>query len=218
MEKLLEQKISASKKKIISQTKAKELGLLPELGGQEVIERILMAVDEELSSGRQPEDDVVKFRDLFNLSDGQYRQFKRGRFHNIDKINLNHKQDSWWEYIPDTNNPFSFERHTGEIIQPGKIYTDGGSIPGFLQWIDGLKPWDYGLAYMIHDWEFDAHHCNLINKRFEDVRDTMMEAVKTMMEDGLGEKRLYMFTKIFDGIDSLVARSLWKHGECVLPQ
>lgn len=205
MSDLLERKINLSDQSIIDTNKAKEIGLIFNLKEQEDIEKL--------------NNDPFKMEptNFLNPFDGKYHQFNKGSFHNIDKIKIIHKQNSWWEYIPDSKKPFYFKRHTGEIIKPGRMYTNAGSIPSFLQWIDGLKPWDYGYAYMIHDWEFDAHRCHLINKNFEEVRDTMMEAVKTMIEDGLGEKRLYIFTKIFDGIDSIFARIIWDKKGCALP-
>jgi hypothetical protein len=50
---------------------------------------------------------------------------------------------------------------TGRLIEPGLMYTDGGSIPRFAQVLKGFSPWGYGPAYIIHDWVFYGHHCYL---------------------------------------------------------
>ena len=55
---------------------------------------------------------------------------------------------------------FKFETATtGRLIEPGLMYTDGGSIPRFAQAFTGFSPWGYGPAYIIHDWIFYGRHC-----------------------------------------------------------
>lgn len=44
-------------------------------------------------------------------------------------------------------------------IQPGVMYTDGGSIPQAVRGIAGFSPWSYGPAYVVHDWLYLAHRC-----------------------------------------------------------
>nr|WP_249779640.1 DUF1353 domain-containing protein [Bradyrhizobium sediminis] len=34
------------------------------------------------------------------------------------------------------------------------MYTDGGSIPRIAQIFNGLSPWGFGPAYIVHDWIF----------------------------------------------------------------
>jgi hypothetical protein len=67
-------------------------------------------------------------------------------------------------FIPDAKNPFSFRpsffRGNDDIV-PGLMYTDGGSVPQVLWGIPGLSPWALGPAYIIHDWIFLVHRCNL---------------------------------------------------------
>jgi hypothetical protein len=50
---------------------------------------------------------------------------------------------------------------TGRLIEPGLMYTDGGSIPRFARAFQGFSPWGYAPAYIIHDWIFYGHHCYL---------------------------------------------------------
>ena len=138
-----------------------------------------------------------------------YSDFRVGRFHGLDEINLRWVSQDWFEYIPNRSNLFGFERYNGELIQPLRMFTDGGSIPR-VAWIERtLSPWGYAPAYLIHDWEFDCHHNNLSPKSFEEVRDTMMEGVKTLMETGLGPKAPITFSIMYSAINSLIARAVW---------
>ncbi len=60
-------------------------------------------------------------------------------------------------YDCDMNRTFAFRRSNGEVIRPGSIETDGGSIPRLLWFQDGFSPWTYAPAYLIHDWLYEAH-------------------------------------------------------------
>lgn len=44
-------------------------------------------------------------------------------------------------------------------IKPQLMFTDGGSIPRSFWSFDGLSPWEYGPAFIIHDWMFNQHYC-----------------------------------------------------------
>jgi hypothetical protein len=69
--------------------------------------------------------------------------------------------ESKFVYVPGRpGQTFAFETATtGRLIEPGLMYTDGGSIPRFAQAFQGFSPWGYGPAYIIHDWVFYGHHC-----------------------------------------------------------
>lgn len=64
-------------------------------------------------------------------------------------------------YVPGRKDQsFAFETATtGRVIEPGLMYTDGGSIPRLAQAFQGFSPWGYGPAYVIHDWIFYGRHC-----------------------------------------------------------
>lgn len=99
------------------------------------------------------------------------------------------------------------------------MFTDGGSIPR-VGWIaESLSPWGYAPAYLVHDWDFDAHHCNISARTFEEVRDTMMEGIKTLMQSGLAPMAPTTFRIIYAGIDSPAARTVWSRlfTTCPLP-
>ena len=77
----------------------------------------------------------------------------------------------------------------------------------------------YAPAYLIHDWEFELHHCGRTNKTFEQVRDTMMQCVKTLMEGGLVPKSTFDFWLLYQGINSDLAHRYWdRNPPITLPQ
>ena len=140
---------------------------------------------------------------------GDIEDFPVGRFASVETLQLRWVSEGWFEYLPDEAAPFAFHRSNGEVVTPGHMYTDGGSIPRIFWLKKGLFPWDYGPAYLVHDWEFDLHHDSRTDKSFEEVRDTMMEAVRTLMDGPLAQKREWVFGRIYDGINSGVARKIW---------
>jgi len=118
---------------------------------------------------------------------------------------------------PLSSAPFRFVRASGESIAPGRMFTDGGSIPRALWSIRDFSPWTYGPAFLIHDWLFDLHHCGLDDRSFEAVRDIMLEGVRTLMETGVCKLNRLAFDLIYAGIDSFVARQVWNRPGCTLP-
>lgn len=115
---------------------------------------------------------------------------------------------------PNSAKPFRFVRTLNdgdtEIIEPGRMFTDGGSIPrAFGVFSEKLSPWGYAPAFLIHDWLFDCHHAGTSDKNFEEVRDIMMEGVKTLMVSGVCKRSRLVFDLIHAGIDSPVARAIW---------
>ena len=63
--------------------------------------------------------------------------------------------------------------------------------------------------FLIHDWEFEQHLDGATNKSFDAVRDTMMEALKTLMEEGVTPKSEATFRIIYAGISSWIAKDIW---------
>ena len=104
---------------------------------------------------------------------------------------------------------FRFIRSTGEVIEPGRMFTDGGSIPRALWFVKDLSPWSYAPAFLIHDWLFDCHHAGTTDKSFEEVRDIMLEGLRTLMESKLCEPNRLVFDLIYSGIDSFIAHRVW---------
>lgn len=148
-----------------------------------------------------------------------YDDFSPGRFQSLDAIHLRWIEPDWFEYLPSATEPFAFVRHSGDAVVPRRMFTDGGSIPSIARVFESLSPWGYAPAYLVHDWEFDLHHCRRTDKTFEDVRDTMMEAVKTLMVLGVVPESRFTFQAIDLAIGCYVARRIWdKNPEnCPLP-
>jgi hypothetical protein len=101
---------------------------------------------------------------------------------------------------------FRFIRGTGEVIEPGMMFTDGGSTPRALWFVKDLSPWAYAPAFLIHDWLFDSHHAGATDKSFDEVRDIVLEGVRTLMGSGVCEANRLAFNLIYSGIDSFIAR------------
>lgn len=142
-----------------------------------------------------------------------------GTFEGLENIRLRWVAPNWFEFIPRSTTPFAFTRSSGERVEPRRMFTDGGSIPRLARWSGDLDPWGFAPAYLLHDWEFDVHHCGRSNKSFESVRDSMMEAVRTLMDMGLCPSSSIVFRMIYLGISSPFARRLWdaQIKDCPLP-
>lgn len=73
--------------------------------------------------------------------------------------------DGKFVFVPNPRDPLRMTRYdktgaqVGPVLQPGIMYTDGGSIPRIATVFKGFSPWGYAPAYMIHDWLFIAKHC-----------------------------------------------------------
>jgi hypothetical protein len=147
-----------------------------------------------------------------------YGDTPEGRFENLASNRLAWREPDWFELIP-KRDAFRFVRASGEVVEPRRMFTDGGSIPRVLWPIRSLSPWGYAPAFLVHDWEFDRHHCGHSPKSFDEVRDTMMEAVKTLMATGICPLDRVAFRAIQGGIDSPVARIVWdlEPAQCPIP-
>lgn len=95
-------------------------------------------------------------------------------------------------YDRENNDRFAFIRHNGEVIVPGTIETDGGSVPRALWNRRGFTPWTYAPAYLIHDWLYEAHRRGAPGGEAQDGTPLyytkeqadwiMAEVIKTQME------------------------------------
>lgn len=136
-------------------------------------------------------------------------------------------------FVPDPNQPLIFRRRNpgspGAVIQPGMMYTDGGSIPRIAQVFRGLSPWGYAPAYMIHDWLFVARHCIVDGKddgRFGDVRNVdfrnsaeiLGEAIQALVASNQVKRNDVAASAITSAVGSPIARNQWDaHGQCEDP-
>jgi hypothetical protein len=139
---------------------------------------------------------------------GNWGNYQPGQFESLNRVRLRWSEPDLFELVPRATQPFAFIRPNGQRIEPTNFFTDGGSIPRIVSALNGrLTPWGYGPAYLIHDWEFDRHHCGA-TKSFNAVRDTLMEALKTLMTTVV-PKNLVAFDLIYAGVSSSVAKALW---------
>jgi len=212
-----------AKKKAVARSSPKALTkTLSAAAGQSALDAKMAgrAADEALAQ-RSANNEMLSARMLEAAT--RYKDFQIGRFENIDSIRLgwirSDRKKDWFEFIPRKVKPFAFIRHTGERIEPRRMFTDGGSVPRLLWSVSGYSPWGQGPAFLVHDYEFDAHHCGIGSKSFDEVTLTMMEAVKTLMESQLSHKDESTFHWIHAGISSNVARKAWDrtYPTCPLP-
>jgi len=142
----------------------------------------------------------------------------------------NNSGDGNFLFVPDPQDPLVFHRADpatpGATIQPGLMYTDGGSIPKIAQVFKGLSPWGYAPAYMIHDWVFIAHHCIVdgsTEKRFDQVRGVAFddsaailgEAIKALIATRQVAPNDVAPGAITAAVGSVVAKNLWdEKGAC----
>jgi hypothetical protein len=167
-----------------------------------------------------------------------YRQLVPGRFSGslfVMWVNEGGADgDGTFLFVPDPGDPLIFRRADrrapGNTIQPGLMYTDGGSIPKVAQVFKGLSPWGYAPAYMIHDWMFVARHCIVdgsSDKRFQQVRDVdfdqsatiLGEAIKALVDAGRVDPNDVAANTITGAVGSVVAKQLWeRRGACAAQQ
>lgn len=123
-------------------------------------------------------------------------------------------------FIPDSQDPLVFTRADGTKIYPGRMLTDGGSIPRPLWAFRSYSPWSYGPAFIVHDWLFHLKNCNLAGSDHYDLNKAgliMAEVMKYMMESGKVEKDPLTLALMYQAVTSPIAASSWNKGRCVLP-
>ncbi|RUV77922.1 hypothetical protein EOA50_07740 [Mesorhizobium sp. M1A.F.Ca.IN.020.30.1.1] len=142
----------------------------------------------------------------------------------------NSSGDGNFLFVPDPRDPLIFHRADpsapGSTIQPGLMYTDGGSIPKIAQVFKGLSPWGYAPAYMIHDWVFIAHHCIVdgsTEHRFDQVRSVdfedsaaiLGEAIKALVATRQVARNDVAPGAITAAVGTVVAKNIWdEKGAC----
>jgi hypothetical protein len=142
-------------------------------------------------------------------------------------------------YVPGpVGKNFAFESpSTDRVIAPGMMYTDGGSIPRAFRVFKGFSPWDFGPAYIIHDWIFYGRHCFVDpdDPRYEDARrfadvngingsrpitfdesaHILAEVIKTLIHKGHTNPWNFAGQMISSAVDSTFALALWDaRGAC----
>jgi hypothetical protein len=124
-------------------------------------------------------------------------------------------------FTPDKEKPLTFVRYNQETIQPGKMMTDGGSIPRPLWVLRNYSPWGYAPAFIVHDWLFAVKHCGYKenkNYSFEETAVILSEVMKTLMLDPKYnfEDKLSLYA-IYEAVRSPIAHEIWENGNCIPP-
>lgn len=137
--------------------------------------------------------------------------------------------DGTFVFVP-SKDPLIFKRSrpdaTVKVIQPGIMYTDGGSIPQFAQVFKGFSPWGYAPAYMVHDWLFVARRCKddpsaseaekqAGNMPFPETGDIAAEAIQTLLTSNAVRKDDIAPVVISGIVSGPITRKLWEEpGAC----
>ncbi len=124
-------------------------------------------------------------------------------------------------YIPSQDNPLRFTRGTnGDVIEPKRMWTDGGSIPRQFWVFKNYSPWGYGPAFIVHDWLFHMQDCELPGYERYDLKTAaviMSEIMKTLHQDpefDYGDaSSIYLMYK---GVQTPLAIQAWEDRNCEL--
>ncbi|WP_284449008.1 DUF1353 domain-containing protein [Pseudoxanthomonas mexicana] len=123
-------------------------------------------------------------------------------------------------FTPDKENPLTFTRSNGKTITPGRMYTDGGSIPRPLWILRSYSPWGYAPAFIVHDWLFEMKHCELEEHQLythTEAANVMSEVMKTMMTNGAVPIDKPTLWSMHTAVSSGIAKELWDEGVCAPP-
>lgn len=121
-------------------------------------------------------------------------------------------------FIPDNASPLTFTRSDGTKIQPGRMLTDGGSIPRPMWAFRSYSPWGYAPAFIVHDWLFYIKRCKFADHQawtLESSADVLGEIIKTMMESGKVEKDAQTVKLMHLAVSSLFAKKYWESDLCL---
>ena len=143
----------------------------------------------------------------------------RGKFHG--KFTIETKGTLNYFYLPDPADPFRYVRNNGEVIQPGVMMTDGGTVPRVAWLVPDLDPWTYLKAYALHDWQFLNHHCHPeLSTSFENANLTLAEGIFTLMMDGEVDSDWRKVEAVYQAVSSFVGRGVWERpwipAECMM--
>lgn len=121
-------------------------------------------------------------------------------------------------FTPDPVKPLQFKRRNGTVIIPGKMLTDGGSIPRPMWAFRSYSPWGYAPAFIVHDWLFHIRRCKIdpyAGFTLNTAADVMGEVIKTMMESGKVEKDASTVNLMMTAVKSRFAKNSWNSELCI---
>jgi hypothetical protein len=158
-----------------------------------------------------------------------YATVKRGEFHGEMAVvwlkGTEGPGDGTFIYVPTPGKPLTFTRPDKTEITPTMIYTDGGSVPPIARVFRGFTPWNYGPAYIVHDWLFRAKQCwesgdkspeykVVAGLTFEDSATIIAESIKTLHEEGRVRKDDVSGAAVTAAVTSPFSYELWKKRTC----
>lgn len=135
------------------------------------------------------------------------------------KLVVEWRKPNSFVFVPSLDDPLRFTRGSNsEVIQPDRMWTDGGSIPRPFWVFKNYSPWGYGPAFIIHDWLFHMQDCQLPGHEKHNLKSAAMvmsEVMKTLLEDpdfDYGDKSsIYLMYK---AVQTKAARSAWEDRNC----
>ncbi|MDZ4088173.1 MAG: hypothetical protein U1E69_15395 [Tabrizicola sp.] len=137
--------------------------------------------------------------------------------------------DGTFVYVPTPQRPLTFTRPkgktAGQTITPPMMYTDGGSVPGLARAFRGLTPWNYGPAYIVHDWVFMARQClntgatdatytDLAPLTFQDSAEIIAESIKALEVSKRVNARDISGAAVTFAVTSPFSKARWSAREC----
>jgi hypothetical protein len=169
---------------------------------------VMESFKKQLATGKLPLPPVPKKQREKRIASSN---FPPGQFQNLENIRLEWISPDYFLFIPKLNNPFRFVRAHGKgAVEPRTFFTDGASVPRVFRWNSNLDQFGLLPAALLHDWQFDRHHCGqLPDNAFADVNDMLMEAINTMFRDGLATPDAFSFWAIYFGVSSPIAYAIW---------
>ena len=125
-------------------------------------------------------------------------------------------------FEPNPEKPFRFTRAPlvgGASIQPGRMYTDGGSVPRVLWGFPQFSPWGYAPAYIVHDWLFAQKHCgDPAQVTFEESAKILLEVLRTQMDANESVKNVKAAYLIYRAVQTRIAQEAWDRPGCDPPR
>ena len=149
------------------------------------------------------------------LDDGGVAEDRKGRF----------------VFVPSPAKPLRLVRQDVDfpVIEPGRMQTDGGSIPAAAQVFRGLSPWSYAPAYILHDYLFLARACartgqaqdaplpGIAEMPFETTGDILAETIKALQREGRVSKDDLAPLAISSAVNGSISRSKWEGERACTP-
>lgn len=149
---------------------------------------------------------------------GTYDQFPAGKLEG--KLLVRWIEPDKFLFLPDSEDPLVFTRSNGDRVMPGRMLTDGGSIPRPLWILRNYSPWGYAPAFVVHDWLFEMKRCQLPGyEKYTHyiAADVMGEVMKTMMVSGKVAVDKPTLWSMHTAVSSGISAGIWENGECKPP-